>query len=176
MGIIQSPLAVSKRREPPLCSTKRFVSWEVGNRSSRLQGFLVKSRESEFPPTDRDGVIFQGNQCLKLTPMVWNNAHGLTLGRYELTAEFPREDIYGLTSQLGCACASIPTNISEGCGRESPSDFARFLQIAGGSASETEYPILLAHTLNYLNADSACWVNRYNRACKEDANVPVKDD
>ena len=84
---------------------------------------------------------------------VWEKSHGLTLRIYELTAQFPREEIYGLTSQIRRACASIPTNIAEGCGRESPADFARFLQIAMGSASETEYLILLARDLKYINAN-----------------------
>ena len=82
---------------------------------------------------------------------VWERSHGLTLKIYELTPQFPREEIYGLTSQIRRACTSIPTNIAEGCGRESAADFARFLQIAMGSASETEYLILLAHDLKYLN-------------------------
>ena len=84
---------------------------------------------------------------------VWEKSHNLTLQIYKLTSEFPREEIYGLTSQIRRACASIPTNIAEGCGRESSADFARFLQIAIGSASETEYLILLAHDLKYLTAD-----------------------
>ncbi len=84
---------------------------------------------------------------------VWERAHELTLKIYELTVPFPREEIYGLTSQTRRACASIPTNIAEGCGRETPADFARFLQIAVGSASETEYLVLLARDLKYLNSD-----------------------
>ena len=84
---------------------------------------------------------------------VWEKSHNLTLRIYKLTSEFPREEIYGLTSQIRRACASIPTNIAEGCGGESSADFARFLQIAMGSASETEYLILLAHDLKYLTAD-----------------------
>ena len=82
---------------------------------------------------------------------VWEKSHGLTLRVYELTSQFPREDLYGLTSQIRRACASIPTNIAEGCGRGSSADFARFLQIAMGSASETEYLILLARDLKYIN-------------------------
>ena len=84
---------------------------------------------------------------------VWGKSHELTLRIYALTSEFPRQEIYGLTSQIRRACASIPTNIAEGCGRNSSPDFARFLQIAMGSASETEYLILLAHDLKYLNVD-----------------------
>ena len=84
---------------------------------------------------------------------VWEKSHELTLKIYELTSQFPREEVYGLTSQVRRACASVPTNIAEGCGRESPADFARFLQIAMGSASETEYLILLARDLKYINTN-----------------------
>ena len=84
---------------------------------------------------------------------VWKKSHKLTLKVYESTSQFPREEIYGLTSQIRRACASIPTNIAEGSGRESAADFARFLQIAVGSASETEYLILLAHDLKYITGN-----------------------
>lgn len=84
---------------------------------------------------------------------VWEKSHDLTVRTYELTVQFPREEMYGLTSQIRRACASIPTNIAEGCGRESSIEFARFLQIAMGSASETEYLIILAHDLKYLNTN-----------------------
>ena len=83
---------------------------------------------------------------------VWEKSHCLTLRTYELTSQFPSREIYGLTSQIRRACASIPTNIAEGCGRNSPADFARFLQIAMGSASETKYLILLVRDLKYLDA------------------------
>jgi four helix bundle protein len=84
---------------------------------------------------------------------VWEKSHDLTLKIYGVTSQFPREEVYGLTSQVRRACASVPTNIAEGCGRESPADFARFLQIAMGSASETEYLILLARDLKYINTN-----------------------
>ena len=84
---------------------------------------------------------------------VWGKSHNLTLKMYALTCQFPREEIYGLTSQIRRACASIPTNIAEGCGRGSSADFARFLQIAMGSTSEVEYLILLARDLKYFNAN-----------------------
>ena len=83
---------------------------------------------------------------------VWRKSHALTLKVYESTSQFPREEMYGLTSQIRRACASIPTNIAEGSGRESPADFARFLQIAVGSASEIEYLIFLTRELKYITS------------------------
>src|SRR5947209_19506373 len=81
----------------------------------------------------------------------WVKAHELTLKIYNVTKSFPREEVFGLTSQLRRACASIPANIAEGCGRSGDAELARFLVIASGSASEVEYHLLLAHDLNYLD-------------------------
>lgn len=81
---------------------------------------------------------------------VWQKAHALTLAVYRVTSEFPREEVYGLTAQMRRCCSSIPANIAEGCGRNSDTDFARFLQIAMGSASELEYHLLLAHDLGFM--------------------------
>jgi four helix bundle protein len=83
---------------------------------------------------------------------VWEKAHRLALDVYQATTSFPREEAYGLTSQLRRAAVSIPANIAEGCGSNSPIDFARFLQIAVRSASELEYELLLAHDLGMLDA------------------------
>lgn len=81
---------------------------------------------------------------------VWKKAHDLTLNIYRATEGLPREELYGLTSQLRRASASIPANIAEGYGRSGDTELARFLQIAMGSASELEYHLLLAHDLNFL--------------------------
>ena len=78
---------------------------------------------------------------------VWQKAHELTLAVYRATASFPREELYGLTSQLRRASASIPTNLAEGCGRSGDAEFARFCSIAMGSASELEYHLLLGRDL-----------------------------
>ena len=67
-----------------------------------------------------------------------------------MTRKFPPDERFGLIAQLRRSSASIPANIAEGCGRASDRDFSRFLSIAAGSASETEYHFLLAHELNYL--------------------------
>ena len=84
--------------------------------------------------------------------LVWQKAHRLTLEVYRATRSFPTEERYGLTAQLRRSAASIPTNIAEGCGRDGERDFARFISIAAGSASETEYHLLLARDLEYLPA------------------------
>jgi four helix bundle protein len=82
---------------------------------------------------------------------VWEKSHNLTLEIYRITASFPKEELYGLTSQIRRSCASIPANIAEGCGRSGNAELARFLQISMGSASELEYHMLLAHDLKFLN-------------------------
>ena len=85
---------------------------------------------------------------------MWSKAHSLALQAYFITREFPKEELYGLTSQIRRASASIPTNIAEACGRNSDADFTRFLTIAMGSASELEYLLLLAKDLQLLNSVS----------------------
>ena len=81
---------------------------------------------------------------------VWEKAHHLTLAIYQTTASFPRDELYGLTSQVRRCSASIAANIAEGCGRSGDSEFARFLHIALGSATELEYHLLLARDLEFL--------------------------
>ena len=82
---------------------------------------------------------------------VWEKAHSLTLNVYKITKVFPKEELYGLTSQIRRSSSSIATNIAEGCGRNSAADFARFLQIAIGSASELEYQIQLVYDLEIIS-------------------------
>ena len=81
---------------------------------------------------------------------VWKRSHELTLLVYKASGSFPRDELFGLTSQFKRAASSIPANIAEGCGRDTNADFARFLQIAFGSASELEYHLLLARDLGFL--------------------------
>ena len=82
---------------------------------------------------------------------VWEKSHRLALAVYKVTKGFPKEELYGLTSQIRRASMSVPTNIAEGCGRNTDAEFARFAQIAMGSASETEYQLLLARDLEFLS-------------------------
>ena len=81
---------------------------------------------------------------------VWEKAHHLTLALYPVTASFPRDEAYGLASQIRRSASSIPSNIAEGCGREGDPEFARFCIIARGSASELEYQLLLARDLKLI--------------------------
>ncbi len=81
---------------------------------------------------------------------VWQKAHKLVLAAYGATSHFPKQEMFGLTSQIRRCSASIPSNIAEGCGRRGNAEFNRFLSIAMGSASELEYQLLLAHDLGFL--------------------------
>ena len=82
---------------------------------------------------------------------VWHKGHKLALEIYKLTAKFPKEEIYGLSSQIRRAAVSIPTNIAEGCGRGSAKELKQFITISMGSASEVEYQILLSYELCYMD-------------------------
>jgi four helix bundle protein len=82
---------------------------------------------------------------------VWEKAHQLTVKVYAATAAFPKEELFGLTSQMRRASASIPANIAEGCGRSSDAELVRFCHIAAGSASELEYHLLLSRDLKLLS-------------------------
>jgi len=82
---------------------------------------------------------------------VWHKGHAVVLMVYEATQDFPKEELYGLTSQIRRAAGSIPANIAEGCGRSGNAEFGRFLQIAMGSATELEYHLLLSKDLGYID-------------------------
>lgn len=75
---------------------------------------------------------------------VWREGVELAVMCYEVTKAFPREEVYGITSQVRRAAAAVPANIAEGQGRESPGEFVRFLQIAQGSLKELETHLILA--------------------------------
>jgi four helix bundle protein len=84
----------------------------------------------------------------------WNKAHEVTLELYRQTRQFPREELYGLTSQIRRAASSMGANIAEGSGRRSDGEMSRFLHIARGSAVELEYHLLLARDLELLPVSS----------------------
>jgi len=81
---------------------------------------------------------------------VWQEAHRLTLEIYRITTDFPKCELYGLTSQIRRGSASIGANIAEGCGKRGNNEFQRYLQIASGSASELDYHLLLSRDLGLL--------------------------
>lgn len=80
---------------------------------------------------------------------VWGKAH--LLESYRVTNNFPKQEMFGLTSQIRRAAASIAANIAEGCGKRGNAEFQRYLGIATGSASELEYHFLLARDLQFLD-------------------------
>jgi four helix bundle protein len=82
---------------------------------------------------------------------VWHKAHLLVLASYRSTGGFPKQEVYGMTSQIRRCAASIAANIAEGCGKRGNGEFQRYLNIAAGSASELEYHFLLARDLNLLD-------------------------
>ena len=83
---------------------------------------------------------------------VWERSHCFTLEVYAAPKTFPKEELFGLTSRTRRACASIPANLAEGCGRDNDAELKRFVDIPHGSASETEYFLLLASDLKMLDA------------------------
>ncbi len=91
---------------------------------------------------------------------IWERSHKITLEVYRLTREFPKSETYGLVTQMRRSVSSIPTNIAEGCGRNTEKDFARFLDNAMGSASELEYQLILAHDLEYISIEAYETTNR----------------
>ena len=82
---------------------------------------------------------------------IWKLSHQFTLTIYSISTSFPKDETYNLISQIKRSALSIPTNIAEGCGRNTDKEFNQFLNIALGLATETEYLILLAKDLNYLD-------------------------
>jgi four helix bundle protein len=85
----------------------------------------------------------------------WRLADDLTVAVYERTRSFPKDEMYGLTSQLRRASYSVPANIVEGSSRESKKDYLHFLYIARGSLSEAQYFVHLARRLDYLSAEES---------------------
>ena len=84
---------------------------------------------------------------------VWSKSVDLVVAIYKLTELFPKEEKFGLTAQIRRAAVSVPANIAEGAARQSSKEFAHFLSIAQGSASELETELLIAQRPGYLNED-----------------------
>jgi len=106
------------------------------------QGVRSEELEGRRPARSFQGLI------------VWQKAHTFVLSVYQTTKGFPREELYGLTSQFRRAAVSIPANIAEGFRKQSKTDKASFLNIAEGSLEECRYYLILAHDLGYIDKAS----------------------
>ncbi len=93
---------------------------------------------------------------------VWKKSMNLVILTYRLTGQFPKEELFGLSSQMRRAAVSIPSNIAEGHGRNSDKELIRFLFISLGSASELETQILLSNKLDFLNEEGFNQLNELN--------------
>lgn len=82
---------------------------------------------------------------------IWQKAMTLVTNTYQITQQFPNEELFGLTSQIRRSAVSIPSNIAEGYGRESQKDFLRFINFAVSSLFELQTQIEIAKNINYLN-------------------------
>lgn len=82
---------------------------------------------------------------------VWQKAIDLVTNTYLNSRNFPKEELYGLTSQLRRSAVSVPSNIAEGCGRKTKKDFSNFLGVALGSAFEFETQLIICKNLNFIN-------------------------
>jgi four helix bundle protein len=90
---------------------------------------------------------------------IWQKSYQLTLEIYKVTKTFPKDEMFGLTSQMRRAAVSIPSNIAEGCGRDGDAELARFLSIAMGSASELECQLQMSHDMDMLANDQYHTIN-----------------
>jgi four helix bundle protein len=119
----------------------------------------------------------------------WRLADDLTVAIYECTRSFPKEEVYGLTSQLRRAAYSVPANIVEGASRASKKDYLHFLYIARGSLSETQYFVHLAppwlfifgkqsgaERANEVDVCLSAWVNPSRRKRSRKTDQVVRDD
>lgn len=84
---------------------------------------------------------------------VWNKAINLSVEVYKATANFPKEEMYGLTSQIRRSAISVPSNISEGAGRNSNKEFIHFLGIANGSSYELQTQLIISNKLNLITSE-----------------------
>lgn len=98
---------------------------------------------------------------------VWLESRKLVKVIYEACAIFPAEEVYGLTSQIKRCSVSVPSNIAEGCGRQTSKDTIHFLHIAKGSLFELETQVYLANDLNFLNEEKLNTILTQDTSCKK---------
>ena len=109
------------------------------------------SERNDYAPLieARDASLVQPFRKL----VVWQKGHALALELYQVSKTFPKDQLYGLRSQIRRAASSICANLAEGCCRQTRRHFARFVYIALGSARELEYHLLMAADLGLLRHD-----------------------
>ncbi len=90
---------------------------------------------------------------------IWQRAKVLCIDVYKLTKEFPGDERFGLTNQLRRCAVSVPSNIAEGCGRNTDKQLIHFLNIAMGSLTELETQVIISHELGYINSEIGKEVN-----------------
>jgi len=117
---------------------------------------LLATYTLQLATDDRRESLMSDYKKLK----VWEDAHKFTVDIYNITQKFPNNEQYGLTSQIRRSSSSIPTNIVEGSGQLTRSNYIRFLGMAQGSAYEVEYQILLAKDLRYLKLEEYDLLNK----------------
>ena len=100
---------------------------------------------------------------------VWKDSIQLVLKTYKMTKGFPKEELYGLTSQIRRSAVSVPANISEGSARNYSKEFIRFLRIAQASLSETETLLHIGHRLNYMDKETFQTIQ--GKICKINAQL-----
>ncbi|MEQ9425843.1 MAG: four helix bundle protein [Cyclobacteriaceae bacterium] len=105
---------------------------------------------------------------------IFHEAHRIVKSVYAVTRSFPKEEVYGLTSQIRRSAVSIPSNIAEGCGRATEKELARFCNISMGSASELEYQLYLSSELGYLSSDDYHDIKTDLIRCKKRMNAFIQ--
>ena len=113
----------------------------------REYGERIKSRKLDSWSVGKEKRMYEDTNKL----IVWQRSHELVLKIYKITKDFPKDEQFGLTSQIRRASASVPSNIVEGKARCSNKEYKRFLLIARGSLEETKYQLLLAKDLKYID-------------------------
>ena len=86
---------------------------------------------------------------------VWKKSINIVTSVYKVTASFPKDELYGLTSQIRRSAVSIPSNIAEGAGRNHVNEFRQFLYIASGSAAELETQLIISEMLGYISNEKS---------------------
>ena len=105
---------------------------------------------------------------------IWHKAMELSTIVYELTAKFPREEKYGLTSQIRRSAVSVPSNIAEGAGRNSTKEFIYFLSVSNGSSYELQTQLILSKKLKLINDDVNQVLDQINQIQKKNYSLQKK--